>query len=521
MWPIYATSSLAAPLLVISPRAYKIAIITGRNALFTVLNFLWWRPIPPVVFFSLGSAYHDIVNSWFDELVSLSYWQIAFLWLFAFKFTKVVVHTISYATYRPKLPLGANATYKPHDVTVLLPSVGDFSDEFEKAARSILACNPAELIVITVESKRLLCERACRKITASPIIRIVICKQANKRMQCVEALKYTKTKIIAMADDHAYWGPEFLEYALTPFEDSHVGLVGTVKRVDRERGHQLYSIKDMINYIAVIYLERHNFECTATCNLDEGVFVISGRCCLMRADISQAPAFTHAFLNEMWFYGTTGPLAVDDDNFVVRWCLSHGWKTIFYNHPKALLHTPLGIDGIKKFRSQLIRWARTTWRSNATELFVHRDVWHLQPWSVYATYFATFVNIAIAYDSLLYLTLTRSGWGEAYFWHFTSLLFISKLIKPFPHLRRETRDLAYIPVAILFGYMHGFLRIYALLTLHNANWGGRDLSGSDVPPVDDGKVVDPKAAVMHDGDVDARSSERVGLSAGVCEDLEG
>ncbi|KFZ12028.1 hypothetical protein V501_04426 [Pseudogymnoascus sp. VKM F-4519 (FW-2642)] len=64
-----------------------------------------------------------------------------------------------------------------------------------------------------------------------------------------------------------------------------------------------------------MYLERSNFDLTATSNIDGGVSTISGRTVLMRTDMVKNSNFAHAYLNEIWLFGTCGPLLVDDDKF--------------------------------------------------------------------------------------------------------------------------------------------------------------------------------------------------------------
>ncbi|OBT98620.1 hypothetical protein VE01_03606 [Pseudogymnoascus verrucosus] len=160
-------------------------------------------------------------------------------------------------------------------------------------------------------------ERACGDISKN--LKVIIVKEANKRAQFLEAVSFATTKIIISADDQVYWGNNFLRYALLPFNDAHVGLVGTVKRVHREN-LPLFSFTDILNYIAVMYLERSNFDLTATSNIDGGVSTIFGRTALMRTDMVKNSNFAHAYLNETWLFGTCGPLLVDDDKFVARWC---------------------------------------------------------------------------------------------------------------------------------------------------------------------------------------------------------
>ena len=297
---------------------------------------------------------------------------------------------------------------------------------------------------------------------------------ANKRAQFVHALKKVETQITCYADDHVFWPNTFLKHAIAPFEDALVGLVGTAKRVERVKTG---SFKDrFLNYIALIYLERHNFECTASYNLDGGVFVISGRTALTRTEIMQSIEFRQGFLNEKWWWGTVGPLKVDDDNFITRFMVNHGYKTVFHNEPAALMHTTLGAEGgLEKFRGQLIRWVRTTWRSNATSLFTERKIWRAHPWTTYAMMISLFFNISLIYDSLLLFTLSRSGYLKEYGCALALFLLVSKTIKQVPHLLRNPDDIfPYGLLSILFfGYIHSLVKIFAFFTAKNTAWSGR------------------------------------------------
>ncbi|KAI9863715.1 MAG: hypothetical protein M1830_006147 [Pleopsidium flavum] len=53
-------------------------------------------------------------------------------------------------------------------------------------------------------------------------------------------------------------------------------------------------------------------------------------------------------------------------------------------------------------------------------------------------------------------------------------LVFTKSVKLLPHFYRYPTDVRFIPVAIIFGYLHGFIKIYALFTLNVTTWGGRD-----------------------------------------------
>ena len=361
-----------------------------------------------------------------------------FVSLFTFKAVKIVVHTYAYYSLPQKYTILLTPTVLPTHVTVIAPTVGALDAEFRECINSILANRPGKIIVATVGSEKLLAAKeVCECLNArhflrtgqKDIISVVAITEANKRAQFIEAAKVARTHITTYSDDHVFWPPIFLRAALVPFEDPRVDLVGTRKRVRRDRSGGLMA--SFINYLACIYLERHNFECTASSAIDGGVFVISGRTALAKTSIIHSKEFQHGFLNEIWLLGRVGPMKVDD-NFVTRFVVNHGYRTIFLNSPEATTETSLGTKGMggwEKFRGQLICWVRTTWPSNSTCLFAERDCWSAHPWTTYAMFVSAFFNIDIIYDPELFLSLHLSGNGS---WWCSLLffLFVSKAIKP-------------------------------------------------------------------------------------------
>ena len=286
-----------------------------------------------------------------------------------------------------------------------------------------------------------------------------------------------------LCDDHVFWPHNFLSKILAPFEDRTVGSVGTCKRV--RRFNLGFSFADYWNFIAALYLERHNFDIAATNNLDGGVFCVSGRTSAHRTEIIKTQSFFEGFMNERFFFGLFGPLNADDDNFITRWMINRGWRIAIQYSPGACIETTLG--EYPKFLAQCLRWARTTWRSNCTSLFSDGIVWHTQPWCVYAIHLTSFVNFSLFYDSALFyvLWLALEHSNNRYIDKETALIsmgvwvFISKLVKPFPHFWRNPGDLVYLPGYILFGYFHSLIKLYALLTFYVTVWGGRhNLDGS-------------------------------------------
>lgn len=346
------------------------------------------------------------------------------------------------------------------------------------------------------------------------MIEILAAKEANKRAQLITGVGRVTTAICVLMDDHVEWKDTFLTYALPAFErNPQVGIVGTNKRVPREAEHE--NLQERIrNMIQCLYLERHNYEICSSNAVDGGVFVVSGRTSLVRTSILQNKAFINGYLHDYFLFGLVGPLAVDDDNFLTRWCVARGWRVKIQYSPQTLITTPLG--SAKKFTGGLKRWVRTTWRSNSTSL-TSLHVYLAQPWSVYAVYLSLLTNFALFYDPLLQYAFVKSGLSSYHLvdsnWMndpigynldgslafgslvgddssattastslFVSLLplicwiFTFKMVKPFAYFWRHPQDLTILWAYILFTYFHSLIKLNGLLTFYNAKWEGRDLA---------------------------------------------
>jgi len=503
-------------------------------------SIVWyWLPFKFFLIIYFVLAYADEIYDRCDEFSDQNSWLQIFEVLLVFKFLKVVTHTLAFLFYRP-IPIPEHPTIKPGDVTVIIPTVGAIDEpEFRETLNKILLNKPFEVIVVTVgaEKNRIaewVCADEIAKVADNTTqITIIAIEEASKRKQIFAGLQEVQTSIVALADDHVFWAPDYLKAAIAPFEDPSIGGVGTNKRVRRDKFEWSYA--NFLNFIACNYLERHNFECTASVNIDHAVFVLSGRTVLYRTRALKHPEFEKEYLRETWFYGLIGKegFNVDDDNLLTRFLIGKaGYKFWFQNSPATTMYTTLGEPG--KFFKQMDRWIRTTWRSNLTSLFSDQTPWRTQPWSVYAVYFSSFLNFALFYDLALLVTLWLglpgslnidqsasfrlrdcfdeydiswySPWGtnanadwlatmktycapEVIDYNYERMefdtdkgralvilaiiLLCSKLIKPFPHFWRNPKDILWIPGYVLFGYYHSFIKLKALLTVWVISWGTR------------------------------------------------
>ena len=143
-------------------------------------------------------------------------------------------------------------------------------------------------------------------------------------------------------------------------------LAGTFTKPERPSNPNLW------DFLGACYLERWNFDIAATSHIDGGIPCLSGRTSAIRTSITQDQKFIDDFGGEKWL-GRINLLAADDDNFITRFLVNHGWKIAIQGAPEAALTTTLESDS--RFLGQCIRWYRTTWRSNFTSLFIDRVIW--------------------------------------------------------------------------------------------------------------------------------------------------
>lgn len=243
--------------------------------------------------------------------------------------------------------------------------------------QTILACQPAKLILVTTWERFEALEAVARTLTCPcdtekprTEIEVLSVSRANKRLQVCEALRggHIRTRIIVMADDDVEWPETLMPWLLAPFENPRIGGVGTCQRVKRVRDGPLST--RIWNWLGAAYIERRNFEISATHHMDGGTSCMSGRTGAYRADILMAHDFIDGFHTERWGRYI---LKADDDNFITRWLVNHQWKTWVQYEPECEIETTL--EDNPKFLYQCSRWARSNWRSNWTSLVLERRVW--------------------------------------------------------------------------------------------------------------------------------------------------
>ncbi|KAF7506273.1 hypothetical protein GJ744_012081 [Endocarpon pusillum] len=413
------------------------------------------------------------------SVAPLSYLS-CFIGLFLYRYVRYVINLVAFSCFRP-IPLPEKPSLTSDDVTVILPSLEGRGIELEHTIESILQNEPKELILVTIQANLELAQKTIAKMPASQHdrLRCLSVLNPNKRRQMARAIPEVNTKIIVFADDDVSWPRQTLKWMLAPFENEKYGGVVTCQRL-RRKEYPIFSQKRIWSFLGALYLERRNFDCAATTFMDGGVPCMSGRTVAYRTKILRDKNFTYEFTNEAWWFGKYR-LNADDDNFITRWMVSHGWKTYMQYHPECEVQTIL--EDNPKYLKQCVRWSRSNWRSNLTSMFTERHIWSGQPYSAYAVHLTTLSPPAFIGDGALIWLLWKAGqtWPEEQkhlaIYSLLVWMFISKFSKNLGHYIRYPSDTALLPVSIFFGWFHGLIKLYAMVTLDVTAWGSR--AGAD------------------------------------------
>ncbi|KAK7996756.1 ThiF family protein [Apiospora arundinis] len=440
--------------------------------------------------------------------------------LFCFRYWRFIVHCWAYHYLYKASPIKADKpTFEPSQaVTVVIPTVEPGHPTFRRCLASVCANHPSRIIIVTVGAAlHQVAEDAVEPVrrdyfAAHPQgidIQVHHTPLANKRAQIDAVIDRIKTPITFLVDSTAIWPAGFLHSALAPFEDPQVGLVGTRKRVERLAGAHASWWARCWNFLGAMYLERHNFEITASSALDGGVFIISGRTCGIRTRVLADEEFRRGYGDERISsplfpcLPAIGPLIADDDNYILRWCVNHDIGVKFQSDVGTCAEVDDGGNGknealsssssssscvvgianlgaYPRFLDQCLRWARTTFRSNPRSLLSAR-AWRRHPWSMYSVQLATITNFAVVIDGLLIHLYLQTSWysnsssSKLGLAGLVAWILLTKTVKLLPWLWRYPADMVFLPAYVAFAYYHSWIKLHAMLTFWNIEWAGRDL----------------------------------------------
>lgn len=409
-----------------------------------------------------------------------------------FRYLRLIVSIVSYATFKPR-PIPEKPRNRPENATVVIPTTFADPGALVQCLRNILDCGPAAVIIVTANANVELIKTCC-SLNSFRGVQVFGVVKLNKRFQMLKALRQVHTEITVLADDDVFWPRRYLSYLLAAFENPKVGAAGTRQRVRRNSSPSIW------NFLGIAYLERRNFNTGATNHIDGSTSTLSGRTAAYRTHILKNEEFFHHFTHDKWL---GYPLNTDDDKCLTRYVYSKGYDIALQFHDNAVIGTTL--EKGPKFLSQRMRWSRAHWRGNFTVMTNETYWWETHVWGLYAIYIGQFQSPALLVDgTLIYLLVKATAGFSSEIRHiaytiFAIWLLFTKTVKLIPHFIRHPEDIKFLPVSILFSYLHGIINIYALVTLHRTNWGSQCLEELEKPKAENEEVVPLLRGIMAEG----------------------
>jgi hypothetical protein len=305
-----------------------------------------------------------------------------------------------------------------------------------------------------------------------PRLLVPHCGKANRREQTAQALKQVDTRLIILQDDHTYWpsSPHFIPSVIAPFEDPKCGAVSADLRA-RHCKHP-FSWRGFWNFMGMTYLVRRSYEYRGTYGIDRGLSTLPAGFGVFRTERYASEEFLDKYLNEHVPFSSEA-LNADDDKFHTRWLIEHDWDIGLQAGPESHMMTELG--EWPKFRAQVLRWARTSWRSNPQQL---RNwwTWRRHPFMSYSL-LMWFCRSSLVQEALMVWPLhgmIKQAGKLDYFpvsalalWTWIVAL---KYIKVSEHFWAYPGDIVYFPEYLLCGHFHALIKAYAFCTMWKTTW---------------------------------------------------
>jgi cellulose synthase/poly-beta-1,6-N-acetylglucosamine synthase-like glycosyltransferase len=350
-------------------------------------------------------------------------------------------------------------------MSIVVPVYQEVPEIFETAIRSWLDNRVTEIILVIDVT-----DAACIAIAGRYPVTVLLTDVPGKRDALRKGWNAASTELVALVDSDTIWAPDVYAEVCKPFADPRIGGVGTRQNVYRPRGF-LARITDM-------FLDHRYYDENACQSyVGQAVSCLSGRTAIYRRALLME--IQQEFMHET-FWGVQ--CLSGDDKRLTTLILERGHLT--YMQRSALVWSTFP-TGWKQFRSQRLRWARNTWRSDLRALS--------RGWSWQHPFLAyTMLDKAVSCFTLLvgpgfliYSLITER-------WQFVAVLAIwwqiSRSAKLLPHLRRQPSSFFIILGYVAVSWVMALIKIRALLTIRQQRWLTRDVA------VEGGSVVRTSAA---------------------------
>lgn len=375
---------------------------------------------------------------------------------YAFLVPLGVIGLWRWSVWSMKEIVGSN--YKPKTrryragVSIITPVYNETPEVFSAALASWASNNPDEIIGVIDHSDKKCIAIFKRFAKKYPGAVLLVTKIPGKRPALADGIRKATKEIVALVDSDTIWDDDVIKNGLPPFHDEKVAGVATYQSVLNPKtfAQKIFDVQLDLRYM-------HEYPFLAAGG--DALVCLSGRTAFYRRDII-TPLLPQ--LEHEEFMGT--PVISGDDKCLTYLVLAAGWKVAYQSN--SHVYTP-GMADLGSYLKQRLRWSRNSLRSDLKALLNgwprrHPALFFFQIDKVLQSFVVIlspiFFIIALIYNEWLVAAIIFVWW------------FVSRTIKMYSHLLQKPHNITIIPGFVLFSFVSGIMKIYALFTLNTQGW---------------------------------------------------
>jgi len=335
-------------------------------------------------------------------------------------------------------------------VSVIIPVYNEDQRIFRRSLETWWKNKPAEIIAIIDKSDTGCIAEFKEFQQGKNNLKLKVTSKPGKRPALVDGILESKGEIVALTDSDTMWDSNFLENALRPFQvDSKIGGV-TPRFHPIETGTIWQKMTD------IFWDSRNHLDMPAQTAGGKALSCLSGKTALYRREILLPKM--NLFLNEI-ILGRKKESG--EDKCFTRLVQQEGWKT--YYQSSAIIYSSAA-PGFDQFIRQRIRWARNSHNSD------FQSLWSGWVWKRPYLAFSMIDRFISVFTLLLgpiffSIAIIENQLGLAI--SIIILWLVGRMIKIYPHLRRNTLHLFILPIYLGVSFLMALTRLYALVTIRD------------------------------------------------------
>lgn len=352
--------------------------------------------------------------------------------------------------------IGSNYTPKTKEyrasVSIITPVYNEHPDVFRKALASWKKNKPKEIIAVIDYSDKTCIDIFKKFARTSKNAVLIVTKKPGKRPALADGIAKATSEIVALVDSDTIWDENVIRFGLSPFNDKKVAGVATYQSVLEPKtfAQKIFDVQ-----LDLRYMQEYPFLAAA----GDALVCLSGRTAFYRREI--VDGLREELVNET-FFGK--PVISGDDKCLTYLVLAAGWKVAYQSN--SHVYTP-GMADLGSYLKQRIRWSRNSLRADMKAIYQgwplkHPALFFFQIDKVLQSFVVIlspiFFFIAVAYREWIIAAIIFAWW------------FISRAIKMHSHLAIKPQNISILPGFVIYSFLTGIIKIYALFTLNTQGW---------------------------------------------------